>query len=108
MVKRTNRVAWGLAAAQAVVPAAATNSARAQGPFSDVPAGHPAEAAVSGLAKQGLVHGYPNGTFDGRRAITHREFVLALWRVAMRVEQELAKFRPANAPAPPLVQVPPP
>jgi hypothetical protein len=85
---------------------AATNLAHAQVPFPDVPVGHPAKAAVSQLAKQGLVSGYPDGAFGGRRAMTRWEFALALWRVVMKVEQDLAKIRPANAHPPSSVALP--
>jgi hypothetical protein len=44
--------------------------ALAQGPFADVPAGHPAEEAVNELARQGVINGYADGSFRGSRAMT--------------------------------------
>src|SRR5262249_10841483 len=69
-----------------------------QSTFSDVTASNPAYAAVSELAKEELLFGYPDATFGGRRAMRRREFALALWRVVMRIEQRLAKIRPENIP----------
>src|SRR6266849_5147256 len=81
--------------------------ALAQLPFSDVPSGHPAYPAVSQLARKELVFGYPDGTFGGRRVMRRWEFALALWRVVVRVDQELAKIRPPHARAAPLIPTPP-
>ena len=42
-----------------------TASAYAANPFSDVPAGHWAYDAVNKLAAEGVVDGYPDGTYGG-------------------------------------------
>ena len=42
-----------------------TVSAYAANPFSDVPAGHWAYDAVNKLAAEGVVEGYPDGTYGG-------------------------------------------
>ena len=42
-------------------------------PFSDVPAGHWAYAAVAKLAAAGIVDGYPDGTYKGDRTMTRYE-----------------------------------
>ena len=38
----------------------------AQGPFTDVPADHWAYDAVNQLQKDGILIGYPDGTFGGK------------------------------------------
>ena len=42
-----------------------SGTALAANPFSDVPAGHWAYAAVAKLAAAGIVDGYPDGTYKG-------------------------------------------
>ena len=46
-----------------------TASAYAANPFSDVPAGHWAYDAVNKLAAEGIVNGYPDGTFGGDKLV---------------------------------------
>jgi len=53
----------------------------AQGPFTDVPADHWAYDAVNQLQKDGILIGYPDGTFGGKRTITRYEFATALARI---------------------------
>ena len=50
-----------------------TASAYAANPFSDVPAGHWAYDAVNKLAAEGVVDGYPDGTYCGDKLITRYE-----------------------------------
>lgn len=50
-----------------------TASAYAANPFSDVPAGHWAYDAVNKLAVEGVVEGYPDGTYGGDRLMTRYE-----------------------------------
>lgn len=50
-----------------------TASAYAANPFSDVPAGHWAYDAVNKLAAEGVVEGYPDGTYGGDRMMTRYE-----------------------------------
>lgn len=50
-----------------------TASAYAENPFSDVPAGHWAYDAVNKLAAEGVVEGYPDGTYGGDRLMTRYE-----------------------------------
>ncbi len=45
----------------------------AANPFSDVPAGHWAHDAVNKLASEGLVEGYPDGSYGGDRLMTRYE-----------------------------------
>lgn len=58
--------------------------------FPDVKEDHWAKDAVAKLAAQGLLEGYPDGTFKGDRAATR-------WEVAMMVARLLAKMEQANA-----------
>ena len=50
-----------------------TASAHAANPFSDVPAGHWAYDAVNKLAAEGVVDGYPDGTYGGDKLMTRYE-----------------------------------
>lgn len=50
-----------------------TASAYAANPFSDVPQGHWAYDAVNKLAAEGVVDGYPDGTYGGDKLITRYE-----------------------------------
>ncbi|MCE5200299.1 MAG: S-layer homology domain-containing protein [Armatimonadota bacterium] len=63
-----------------------------QGPFTDVPPDHWAYDAVRVLARDGIVLGYPDGTFGGKRAITRYEFAAAIAR--------LLQYIPGLIPAP--------
>jgi len=48
--------------------------------FPDVPFDHWAYQAVQDLADDGIIQGYPDGTFSGKRALTRYEFAEALSR----------------------------
>lgn len=68
----------------------ATMPALAAPLFPDVKDDHWAKDAVAKLAAQGLLEGYPDGTFKGDRAATR-------WEVAMIVARLLAKMEQAHA-----------
>lgn len=74
----------------------------------DVPPGHWAYEAVQTLIRQGVLRGYPDGTFRGRSPLTRYEFAVALreaWREVSRRVQDLVRDpREASPPAvsPPL------
>jgi hypothetical protein len=51
------------------------------GPFADVPTDHWAYASVDRLQKKGIVIGYPDGTFGGKRSMTRYEFAVAIARL---------------------------
>src|SRR5438128_1311760 len=53
----------------------------ASGPFADVPADHWAYNSVDTLQKAGIVIGYPDGTYGGKRAMTRYEFAVAIARL---------------------------
>jgi hypothetical protein len=65
----------------------------AQGPFNDVPMDHWAYDAVDQLQQNGVLIGYPDGTFAGKRTITRYEFATALAR--------LVEMIPGPGPTPP-------
>ena len=48
--------------------------------FPDVPANHWAYEYVSKLAGNGILKGYPDGTFQGDRTMTRYEFAAMLYR----------------------------
>ncbi|UCH34782.1 MAG: S-layer homology domain-containing protein, partial [Armatimonadota bacterium] len=74
------KYAMGIAACAAFL-IAATVPAGAQGAFSDVPSDHWAYDAVQELAQDGVIIGYPDGTFKGQRQMTRYEFAMALSRI---------------------------
>jgi len=63
--------------------------ALAQGPFADVPTDHWAYDAVNELASRGIVNGYPDGTFGGKRALTRYEFAVAIQRMLQDVQHKI-------------------
>jgi predicted porin len=60
------------------------------GPFADVPTDHWAYASVDRLQKQGIVIGYPDGTYGGKRAMTRYEFAVAIARLLDKIPQDVA------------------
>jgi len=68
----------------ATVPSASAQDQTAGGAssaFKDVPVDHWAYAAVGTLQQAGIVIGYPDGTYGGRRAMTRYEFAVAIARL---------------------------
>lgn len=57
----------------ALVVGAASTTFAAANPFSDVPADSWAYNAVATLARDGVVNGFPNGTFQGQKNMTRYE-----------------------------------
>ena len=66
--------------------------------FPDVPPDHWAYDAVQELVDAGIIQGYPDGTFGGKRAMTRYEFALALSR-AIPVIVDMAGNKPGPAAA---------
>ena len=62
----------------------AVSHAQATGPFADVPTDHWAYQSVDTLQKAGIVIGYPDGTYGGRRPMTRYEFAVAIARLLAR------------------------
>src|SRR5207249_9886234 len=59
---------------------AAAKAQNAPDMFKDVPSDHWAYQAVENLRKAGIVIGYPDGYFRGKRTLTRYEFAVALDR----------------------------
>jgi len=64
----------------------------AQGPFNDVPTDHWAYDAVNKLQKDGIIIGYPDGTFGGKRAMSRYEFATAIARMLPLMNQDLSNY----------------
>lgn len=65
----------------AMISTTSVAHAQASGPFADVPTDHWAYTAVDTLQKAGIVIGYPDGTYGGKRALTRYEFATAIARL---------------------------
>jgi hypothetical protein len=66
---------------------ALTTAFAAQQPFADVPQDHWAYDAISRLAQSGVLEGYPDGTFKGKRNMTRYEFAVAIARMIDQLGQ---------------------
>ncbi|MCX7970576.1 MAG: S-layer homology domain-containing protein [Negativicutes bacterium] len=66
-------------------------TALAAGPFSDVPPDSWAYKAVAQLARDGMVDGYPDGTFAGNRPITRYEMAQIISRALTRLDEANAR-----------------
>lgn len=71
------------AAALAQETPAATN----KGPFTDLPKDHWAFAAVKRLALDGILQGYSDGTFKGRRILTRYDLAVAVSKAVERADR---------------------
>ena len=71
----------------AVAALTAGVSAYAANPFSDVSTDHWAYQAVADLSAQGVVEGYPNGTFQGEKHITRYEVAQIVARLLAQESQ---------------------
>ena len=77
-----------------------TPPAQAQAaPFLDTPTNHWAYEAVQDLAKKGIVIGYPDGTYGGKRPMTRYEFAVALDR-ALRTVADMVAAQNGQTPPP--------
>ena len=77
----------------AVAALAAGASAYAANPFSDVSTSDWAYQAVSDLSDQGIVEGYPDGTFKGQTNITRYEMAQITARLMAKEDQYNAEQR---------------
>ena len=84
----TTALAGGLLALGAIAGAPQANAQAA--PFLDTPTNHWAYEAVQDLAKKGIVIGYPDGTYGGKRPMTRYEFAVALDRALRTVADMVA------------------
>jgi hypothetical protein len=64
----------------------------AQGPFNDVPTDHWAYEAVNKLQTDGIIIGYPDGTFGGKRAMSRYEFATAIARILPLLNPDLSNY----------------
>jgi hypothetical protein len=81
-------------ATASVAPASSTNATADQeiaqsGPLSDVPEGHWAYDAVAQLVKDGLIKGYPDGSFKGNRPMTRYEAAVLTYRAVDQIEAQI-------------------
>lgn len=76
-------------------------NAQAAKPFPDVPQDHWAFQAVESLRQKGILRGYPDGGFRGKRTVTRYELATALSSFLQNASQ-----RPAGAPGDPGPQGP--
>lgn len=53
--------------------------------FKDVPSDHWAYQAVTDLQSKGVITGYPDGYFRGKRTLTRYEFAIALYRALSKI-----------------------
>ncbi|HVK07100.1 MAG TPA: S-layer homology domain-containing protein [Armatimonadaceae bacterium] len=82
-----NKASLLASAAIASVALAAAPAFAQQAPasFADVPTDHWAYASVEKLRDAGIVIGYPDGTYGGKRAMTRYEFAVAIARLLDKV-----------------------
>lgn len=86
-------------AAPVALPPPATvvqNNADAAAGFKDVPQNHWAYPALQQLQADGIVLGYPDGTFRGKRSITRYELAAITARAIKRVQDLLANAATAD------------
>jgi chaperonin cofactor prefoldin len=65
--------------------------------FRDIPAGHWAREAVTFVVQQGLVEGFPNGTFRGNQNLTRYQAALIFFRLLK--SGKMNQVAPGDAPA---------
>ena len=73
----TAALAFGMAAAQDAAPASAPQVPA----LTDVPAGHWAKDAIDKLVSQGIILGYPDGTYRGTQNLTRYEAAVIIARL---------------------------
>jgi len=89
-----------MVAGSAILAGAAMGVAHAQkaaGPFADVPTDHWAYSSVEKLRDAGIVIGYPDGTYGGRRAMTRYEFATAIARLMDMLNGKIDAIKPGGS-----------
>ena len=66
------------------------------GPFSDVPSDHWAWRAVKHLQEEGLIIGYPDGTFKGDNLFTRYEMAMVIARLYDQLMEKINAIPPAQ------------
>ena len=94
---RTAALAGGLAALGVALGASQAHAQAA--PFLDTPTNHWAYESVQDLAKRGIVIGYPDGTYGGKRPMTRYEFAVAIERALMTIDA-MVKAQQGQTPPP--------
>ncbi len=94
---RTAALAGGLAALGVALSASQAHAQAA--PFLDTPTNHWAYESVQDLAKRGIVIGYPDGTYGGKRPMTRYEFAVAVERALMTIDA-MVKAQQGQTPPP--------
>ena len=74
----------------ALVVGAASTTFAAANPFSDVPADSWAYDAVSTLAADGVIDGYPDGTYKGQNTMTRYEMAQIVARAMAKTDIDKA------------------
>ncbi|MCS7309485.1 MAG: S-layer homology domain-containing protein, partial [Armatimonadetes bacterium] len=59
----------------------------------DVPPGHWAYDAIEELVAEGIIKGYPDGTFKGRAPLTRYEFAIAIRDALAAIQQRIDEVR---------------
>jgi hypothetical protein len=77
----TAALSFGMAAAQTAAPASAPQVPA----LTDVPAGHWAKDAIDKLVSQGIILGYPDGTYRGTQNLTRYEAAVIIARLLDQV-----------------------
>lgn len=67
-------------------------------PFRDVPGDHWSVGAVRDLAQEGLIEGFPDGTFKGKKVVTRYDMAIHLAKMLARVDRLRAAGRPGLTP----------
>ncbi len=64
--------------------------------FRDVPPDHWAYEAIDYLQQEGIVEGYPDGTFKGQNPFTRYEMAMVIARIYSKLDEKLAAFDPSK------------
>lgn len=89
-----------LGAALSALALAWSNPVNAQDAFKDLDQNHWAYQAVDSLQKDGILEGYPDGYFRGKRTLTRYEFAVALKRALDKVKAGDGKQGPPGETGP--------
>ncbi|MBC7969773.1 MAG: S-layer homology domain-containing protein [Verrucomicrobia bacterium] len=97
-----------VAAAPQILPSPQTNSTPAAQPkqFADVPAGYWASAPIAALSAQGILNGFPDGSFQPNKPITRVEFAAIIQRAFNQPSsREALKFSDLQADTPAIAAI---
>ncbi|MCJ8344185.1 S-layer homology domain-containing protein, partial [bacterium] len=64
----------------------ACNEVFSANPFRDVPIDHFSYQAIDQLVQNGVMQGYPDGTFKGRKVITRYEFAVMIAKLLAKID----------------------